>query len=396
MKLKAFFPISLLIAIILIFVSPLSQQRTPSAQAAPLKNTFTVCSSGCNYTTIQEAINNASPGDLIQLSNETYTEAITVDKSLTIQGTGFTQTIIQAAPSLESSSSRVFSIQSGVTVTITHVTIRYGKANGAYGGGINSLGSLVLNQVSLTHNSAGRGGGLYCGAGTCQINQTTISDNEGNFFGGGLYISNSTADITNSTIENNHAQNNGGGIYIDDPICVKTNRLNISSSTISGNTAKYGGGVYLTCGTSTATFTNVTISGNQGTDYGGGIANTWEATSNIYNSTISNNSSSDGGGLKNRDNGTINLFSSIVANSTSGGDCSNAATINDNGYNLVEDGSCISHSTSISGDPELSPLADNGGSSKTHALSSTSPAIDAGSCATSSITEAQRGQSRQD
>ncbi|MCP4283581.1 MAG: hypothetical protein GY792_03890, partial [Gammaproteobacteria bacterium] len=62
-------------------------------------------------------------------------------------------------------------------------------------------------------------------------------------------------------------------------------------------------------------------------------------------------------------------------------DCTNTGTFNDNGYNLVEDGSCITALTSISGDPNLdigTGLNDNGGPVWTLALLSPSIAIDAG------------------
>jgi hypothetical protein len=69
-----------------------------------------------------------------------------------------------------------------------------------------------------------------------------------------------------------------------------------------------------------------------------------------------------------------------VANSPSGGDCFKRPNdpITDAGYNLVEDGSCITDATSFSGDPLLGDLADNGGPTQTHALLTGSPAIDAG------------------
>ncbi|OYT42412.1 MAG: hypothetical protein B6U78_01240 [Candidatus Aenigmarchaeota archaeon ex4484_224] len=58
-----------------------------------LANTLTVCSSGCNYTSIQQAINNANDGDTIIVANGTYNEQIIIDKSIIIQGQGDTTII---------------------------------------------------------------------------------------------------------------------------------------------------------------------------------------------------------------------------------------------------------------------------------------------------------------
>ncbi len=48
--------------------------------------TYTVCPSGCNFTSIQEAINFASDGDTIEVMSGTYNEAIVVNRSVTLKG----------------------------------------------------------------------------------------------------------------------------------------------------------------------------------------------------------------------------------------------------------------------------------------------------------------------
>jgi hypothetical protein len=96
----------------------------------------------------------------------------------------------------------------------------------------------------------------------------------------------------------------------------------------------------------------------------------------------------------------LNYANTIVANSTSGGDCVNEDTIATNTNNLVQDGSC---SAALSGDPKLDPagLKNNGGATQTIALQSNSPAIDRGNATTCADVATvngldQRGQSRND
>ncbi len=110
----------------------------------------------------------------------------------------------------------------------------------------------------------------------------------------------------------------------------------------------------------------------------------------VRNSTISGNSSPFGGGIVNGADGTLHLWNSIVADSLGGVDCINDGTIATNINNLIEDGTC---SPAVTGDPQLSPLADNGGSTQTMALENGSPAIDAGDNATCQATD-QRGIAR--
>ena len=68
-------------------------------------------------------------------------------------------------------------------------------------------------------------------------------------------------------------------------------------------------------------------------------------------------------------------MNTIIANSSSGGDCSNAGTIGTNTNNLVENGITCS---AILGDPGLGTLANNGGPTQTMALNIGSIAINAG------------------
>ncbi|MCB0064362.1 MAG: hypothetical protein KDE19_19695, partial [Caldilineaceae bacterium] len=98
-----------------------------------------------------------------------------------------------------------------------------------------------------------------------------------------------------------------------------------------------------------------------------------------------------GGGIFNEGNLTLN--NTIVANSSTGGDCVNASSgaVTSQTHNLIEDSAnaCgISHGTNgtiVGQDPLLGPLQDNGGpaagagtATHTHALLAGSPAIDGG------------------
>ena len=65
---------------------------------ASAAGTITVCASGCNYTDIQSAVNASSSGDTIQVGAGTYTQTIDVNQSVTIEGAGPGNTIIDADP----------------------------------------------------------------------------------------------------------------------------------------------------------------------------------------------------------------------------------------------------------------------------------------------------------
>ncbi len=128
-----------------------------------------------------------------------------------------------------------------------------------------------------------------------------------------------------------------------------------------------------------ATLTDSTVSDNEAVDSGGGISNSRELT--LTNSTVSGNTADDYGGGIGNNVGTASLKNTIVANNTAAIDNDCTGMINSNGYNLDSDGTC---NLTGPGDlpntnPNLGPLADNGGSTQNHALLAGSPAIDAGS-----------------
>jgi hypothetical protein len=315
--------------------------------------TWTVCASGCDYSSIKAAI--AAPttrdGDTLAIAAGTYTEAgIVVNKSLTLQGARAATTIVQAAAIKDTAPDRVFTIASGVTVTLQDLTVRYGRRTGS-GGGLYNAGTLTLTHSTVHGNTAsGHAGGLY-NAGTLTLTHSTVSGNTSTAGGGGFW-NEGTLTLTNSTVSDNTAYSGGGFYNYPAP-------LTLTRSTVSGNTASYGGGVF---NEGQLTLTHSTVSGNTATGYGGGII-----TRRL-----------------------LTLTSSIVASNPRGGDCSrDQRAVTSRGYNVDSDGSCqLTAPTDLPGhDPLLGPLQDHGG-----------PAIDAipwgtNGCGTTLIGD-QRWQAR--
>lgn len=188
--------------------------------------------------------------------------------------------------------------------------------------------------------------------------------------------------ISDSTVSSNSAYY-GGGIYNSSNATLTT----ISSSTFSGNSAVSGGGVYNAGGTYSnsilTSITNTTFSANSATFLGGGIYNQGEL-STLLNSTFSGNSASSGGGLNIHTSAVGTLINSIFTNTISGGDCAlvNGGAITAANNNLSSDDSCPGDIGDITNFDDA--LEDNGcvipganGCVKTHALLAGSNAINA-------------------
>ena len=224
-----------------------------------------------------------------------------------------------------------------------------------------------------------------------ELSGLTISGgDQGGFMAGGGISNSESLLITGTTISGNSASY-GGGIYNNFDAT-----LTITSSTISGNAANYGGGI---ANLEVLSISSSTISNNTAESSGGGIDSAAAlSTFTLTSSTVTGNSAGDadgGGGIDVGSVGTVT--NSIIANSPSGGDiglgpAGEGGVYGD--FNLVGDGLNVGGFPGvITGDPLLGPLADNGGPTLTHALLPGSPAIDAGDDSVTE-TEDQRGLTR--
>jgi hypothetical protein len=158
------------------------------------------------------------------------------------------------------------------TVTIVNSTISGNTAS--QGGGVSSVYSAHLNLTNDTvaNNFALYGGGLgLANFGQLQITGCTISGNRagvGNpYEGGGLLIN--SGNLYNATISNSsfvgNAAHRGGGIHVQEPTIGSAGTLQVRSTTITGNSATYGGGGLYTNYAGVA-FDNSIVSGNYGGD----------------------------------------------------------------------------------------------------------------------------------
>ncbi len=298
------------------------------------------CSIG-NCLTLRDAIAaaNATPLDDTIKFATAVTQVTLTHGHLAIDASSSSGKLAITGPVVLSgnSASRVLNPWSGSNVTLQDLTIANGYAD-FHGGGIWNDGTLILDNVTVRDNgiAGGLGGGIF-NNGTLTVRTSTISGNK--TFG---------------------ASDDGGGIY-------NNGSLAVWRSTLSSNaSARHGGGIFNASG-KTLSVEHSTLSGNEAAQYGGGIANFGGNLSLLF-ATLSGNSSADNGGALDS-SGSTTLYNSVIANSISGSDCWRSNGSISAGGTLIENGiDCISNITGnlYDGDPDLGPLADNGGPTKTH------------------------------
>ncbi|NEO87367.1 MAG: CHAT domain-containing protein [Spirulina sp. SIO3F2] len=267
------------------------------------------------------------------------------DSNITINGDG---------------NSRIFNISAN-NATIQDLTIRNGS-NVGNGGGIyhNGAGVLTIENATISANtttSPGSGGGVFTNGSITLVN-STVSDNSAQDNGGGVY-SIGAVTLTSSTVSRNSTISNGGGIFSYD-------NVTLINSTVSSNSAQgSGGGIrsdIVTATNATIAF-NAADSDNNGTGYGGGLSIATIANNTIHNTIIANNS----------DNGAAPDIAGSLLNSS----VQNSLITNTTGISSLNLSNGVNGNI-IGQDPQLGPLQNNGGSTQTHALGASSPAINAG------------------
>ena len=343
--------------------------------AAPGDGVCATATGGCTLrAAVQEANALAGP-DAISLPAGTFTLSIAgagesagatgdldITGDLTIAGAGLGATVIDAA-----ALDRAFDVVDGAaTVRISHMTLRNGRSDPNDGGAVHNVGTLTLDGV-LIEDSHGDDGGAIANSGTITVLASAIERNTALDTGGGL-INLGSLTVRNTSFAANNGPFGGGGVN-------NLGAATISESLIAHNMSLTGKGAGL-ANFANATLTNVTVSGNTTHQRGGGILN--ESALALVNVTIANNTAdTEGSGFYNN-NGGVSFRNTIVALNTGDG-CAGGGYISQ-GHNLATTSDCLflaGGDVEVT-DPQLGPLADNGGPTSTHALMPGSPAIDHG------------------
>lgn len=171
-----------------------------------------------------------------------------------------------------------------------------------------------LNKCKIAYNEGGSAGGLWIGGHesyrlTVNLNNCDISKNTSRSSAGGIYAGQlTTLNMNETTVAENTAKTYGGGLYTygqDDEN--GNSRVNLTNCKITGNTANYGGGIYMarnqkpekrdqyhyhdfyvanTTSTQTLNITDGTVANNTALANGGGICTDKDDRDTNYSTLI--------------------------------------------------------------------------------------------------------------
>ncbi|KAE8889123.1 hypothetical protein PF003_g26825 [Phytophthora fragariae] len=210
----------------------------------------------------------------------------------------------------------------GISIlSTTDTTFEDNNATGS-GGAAYVNGDISLDGVQLLKNKAPNGGGLAMDNGILTMENCIVENNSAAITGGGLLLSGaSTVIATATSIHSNVAGTSGGGVYASGTINVNFDKQMTAPSTIMGNTALRGAGMYIF--ESNATFGGIQVENGSANESAGGVAivDSDVAWSNVLIQTNEALEGESGGGiLLNGTTATIRGCSVVNNSATFGGD----------------------------------------------------------------------------
>jgi hypothetical protein len=297
--------------------------------------------------------------------------------------------------------SRIFKHIGNGALDLSHLTLTRGSASDSGGGGcVITSGDLVAHDSTFSSctfsgspNNAVRGGAIFA-LGNVKLYSSSVTGNRlqasnATADGGGIFgtlVSLHYSSVADNTIVCAYGQTcRGGGVY--------ANAGSASESTISGNRAYNGAGIY-----SVGFFTvdQSTISGNRAGDAAGGLF--LKSNGQIIASTIAFNTAvfPAGAGIY-IGPGATGMIGTIIARNTVDEGLTNADIAGTPGATLAGTNNIVMASTltltpnTAVVDPLLGPLQFNGGTTKTHAPDECSLAVSHGSTGSETHLWDQRG-----
>jgi hypothetical protein len=259
--------------------------------------------------TIQAGIDAASAGDEVVVACGTYLESIVMKSGVTVRSeSGSADCVIVDASAVATTvvCNAVVDVEvEGITFTNGEETFggalgcesstaaftscRFTSSLATHGGGIFTRYSDVeFVDCRVDGNTANEDGSVQCTGGTVAFTDCVVTGNRAGIGGMGLFSS-IRATLTRVQIVGNENFETGGGLEIWTGA-----QVDLIDCSIDGNSAVYGGGIYIEHDAGPVTMQRVSITANTATEWAGGIGVGRGTTVVATDCTIDSNDASTG------------------------------------------------------------------------------------------------------
>jgi len=215
-----------------------------------------------SYPTVQDAVDAAGNGDIIEIAAGTYSGDVFISvDNLTIRGAGMNQTVLDGGVG-----NFGFSLDFYISATVEDLTLHGNDARNVMN--LNDFAYAELNRVKLMEGRHDNynGAGLYLDNADATVFQSIICSNNGsagygNYNGGGVYVNGGSSFVARESVFfGNSVDGDGGGVWA-------SGSATLVNNVFYDNTATNGAAVYASL--STIELTNNIIEANDA-DSGGG------------------------------------------------------------------------------------------------------------------------------
>ena len=256
-----------------------------------------------DHATVLEALAAAGSGDIVEIACGTWFESgLSIPSGVELRSaTGDPGCVTLDSSGLTS----VLTCDNVTGVRISGLTLTNGRTS-SFGGGLFSTDSAVeVSDCRIVNNFASLGGGIFstrsdlslvgcevsdntaneesgvmCLDGTASFTDCTIARN-GTSIGGGMGFFHTTATLTRVHVFDNVSWETGGGVEV-----WTGSTATFFDCLVEGNSAAWGGGVYIHDRAGPVEFRETTITGNVASDEGGGVLVGWASSLLVVDSTI--------------------------------------------------------------------------------------------------------------
>jgi hypothetical protein len=267
-------PLTKSLAALALTVGTLGALAGPAAAANVLQvaegGTAVACTDASTvnpFGSIADALRCAVNGDQVRVGPGHFDGQVSIATNVTLMGSG-SQTVISPPPDAPYSVANV-TITPGRKVTISNLTLD--GVDQSTPGIVAANGTLTVTNARITrhgdHSLLAGGGAISVlaktGVTTVNVSASTIDHNVSDFGGGGIFVGGSlqpaTLTVHDSTITDNSTdggQGNGGAIS------VAAASASVRKSTITGNSATLGGGIFASGQPQGVQVSNTILAGN--------------------------------------------------------------------------------------------------------------------------------------